>query len=228
MRKTIIAVIAGIAVVAGGFFAGTLIDTETAVAQEDATTTVAPDQDARPEDGRFGERRGPERRGPFGEMIEAAVEYLGMTPEELREALADGGVLADLTDDVDGLVAALVESAQAGLDEAVADGKIDAERAAEISENLEDRVTEFVTTAHERPERQHAGHHMRAGVKEAAEVIGIDASELADGLREGLTVVEIAEANGVSEDTLVDALVDSARERITEWVNKSFEGPAEG
>lgn len=221
MRKTIIATLAGIAIVAGGFFAGTLIDTDTAIAQEDPAVEA-------PIGERPDHRRGEGPRGPLGEMLEAAAEYLDMEPEEIKEALADGGTLADLADgDVEGLVGALMASAEEALDEAVAEGKIDAERAAEVSEGLEERITNFVTSSHERPDRPQVDRHVRGAVQNAAEAIGIDASELADGLRSGMTVVEIAAENGVGEQELIDSLVESATERITEWVNTSFEGPAD-
>ena len=49
-----------------------------------------------------------------------------------------------------------------------------------------------------------------------------------EGLRSGQSVAEIAAENGVDRDTLVDALVASATERINGWVDKTFDGPAEG
>lgn len=225
MRKTIIATLAGIAIVAGGFFAGTLIDTDTAVAQEDPGVE-APAEEQR--EGPREHRRGDGPRGALVDMVETAADFLDMDVEEIKQALAGGSTLADLTDDVDGLVAALVASAEDSLDEAVEDGKIDAERAAEVGEALEERITEFVNSTHERPVRPHADRHIRGAVNEAAEAIGIEAQELVEGLRSGMTVVEVAEANSVSEAELIDALVESATERITEWVNKSFDGPAGG
>jgi hypothetical protein len=52
-----------------------------------------------------------------------------------------------------------------------------------------------------------------------ADAIGIDATDLVAQLAQGETVAEIAEANGVDPQTVVDALVDDYTERVTDWVN---------
>lgn len=185
MRKTIIATLSGIAIVAGGFFAGTLVDTDTAIAQEDPGVEAPADE--RPAGDCTGPRgHGP--RGPLGDMVDTAAGFLGMEAEEIREALADGGTLADLTTDVDGLVAALVASAQASLDGAVEDGRIDAERAAAVSEGLEERITGFVNSPHERPGRGHAERRFGGAVGEAAGGIGTGVSELVNARMSHLNV----------------------------------------
>jgi hypothetical protein len=51
-----------------------------------------------------------------------------------------------------------------------------------------------------------------------AEAIGIDVDQLREQLREGSTVAEIAEANGVDPQTVIDALVADYTERVTEWI----------
>jgi hypothetical protein len=48
----------------------------------------------------------------------------------------------------------------------------------------------------------------------AADAIGIGVRELRDALADGQTLAEIAEANGVSPDTVIDALVEAATERL--------------
>jgi hypothetical protein len=51
-----------------------------------------------------------------------------------------------------------------------------------------------------------------------AEAIGIDVDQLREQLREGSTVAEIAEINGVDPQTVIDALVADYTERVTEWI----------
>jgi hypothetical protein len=53
---------------------------------------------------------------------------------------------------------------------------------------------------------------------EAADAIGIDDDELLDALREGQTIAEVAESNGVDPQTVIDAIVASAQERLDEAV----------
>jgi uncharacterized protein (DUF433 family) len=51
-----------------------------------------------------------------------------------------------------------------------------------------------------------------------AEAIGIDIDTLAEELRDGSTVAEIAEANDVDPQAVIDALVASYTERVTAWI----------
>jgi hypothetical protein len=51
-----------------------------------------------------------------------------------------------------------------------------------------------------------------------AEALGIDAAELREQLGEGATIAEIAEANGVDPQTVIDALVADYTERVTDWI----------
>ena len=53
---------------------------------------------------------------------------------------------------------------------------------------------------------------------DAADVIGVDEDELLDALGEGDTIAELAEENGVDPQTVIDAVVDSVRERLDEAV----------
>ncbi|HSI98364.1 MAG TPA: hypothetical protein VK926_08375 [Gaiellaceae bacterium] len=88
--------------------------------------------------------------GRFGHpgKLDAAATYLGLSEADLRERLADGKTLAEIAADegksVNGLVDALVASAEKKIDDAVAAGRITAERAAELKGNLEKRMTELV------------------------------------------------------------------------------------
>ena len=86
--------------------------------------------------------------GGRGARLEAAAEALGMTTEELRTALSEGSTLAEIAEAegvaLDTLIGALVAEANALLDEAVADGRITEEEAAERREGIEERVTAFV------------------------------------------------------------------------------------
>jgi hypothetical protein len=80
--------------------------------------------------------------------LEQAASYLGLEEQELRERVRGGETLAEIAEDegrsVDGLVDALVRSAQERIDEAVAAGRLDEEHAAELKEELEQRITDLV------------------------------------------------------------------------------------
>lgn len=97
--------------------------------------------------GGFGHHGGFGHPGHFG-GLDAAATYLGLTDAELREQLQDGKTLAEIAEDegksADGLVDALVASAEAKIDEAVEDGRLTDERATELKEGLEERTTDLV------------------------------------------------------------------------------------
>ena len=62
------------------------------------------------------------------------------------------------------------------------------------------------------------GGHGPFGFDAAAEALKLTDEELRTALRQGKTLAEIAEAEGVETDTLVDALVASATERVKQAV----------
>lgn len=99
--------------------------------------------EARPERG-----EGHWGRGHRGEGLEELTDLLGLEPAEIAEALRSGESLADIATaqgvDPQEVIDAMVERVAEHLDEAVADGRIDedaaAERLAEMTERLTDRV----------------------------------------------------------------------------------------
>ena len=128
----------------------TLVDDGTITAdQADAVVAElianAPDRGERREN-REGRR---EARQDRRQAPEAVQELLGLSPEELREQLRDGATLGDIAtaqgidpqDVVDAIVAEMTER----VDAAVADGKLDADAAAERLAEAEQRVSDRVT-----------------------------------------------------------------------------------
>lgn len=95
------------------------------------------------------------------------------------------------------------------LDELVEEGVLSADQA----QTIRDRVAEKVT---ERRGDRPGPRHRKAGAAlgTAAEAIGIDADALAEALRGGQTIAEVAEANGIDPATVIDALVAAGEERI--------------
>ena len=89
------------------------------------------------------------RLGHFGhfELFETAASYLGLTQAELREELRDA-TLAEIAREhgksVDGLVQQLVATQTKRIDEALADGKITEEQAADLEAELGERVEALV------------------------------------------------------------------------------------
>jgi hypothetical protein len=92
---------------------------------------------------------GPHMHGPgFFGAFDAAAEYLGLTPAELREQLASGKSLADVAKaegkSVEGLKNAILDDAKERLDQAVEDGRLTQAQADEILDRLESKIDDLV------------------------------------------------------------------------------------
>lgn len=141
---------------------GALIGSPTAsFAQEsdDSTTTApaSPDSDTPPADPGDCDH-GP--GGPGARPLGTAATALGMTKEELRDALDADTSIADVAAernvDVQKVIDALVAEATARIDQKVADGDITAEQAAARKAELTERITALVN--HDGPPPRHHRH----------------------------------------------------------------------
>lgn len=224
MQKWIIAALAGAAFVAGGFVAGTLGTPDTASAVTDSAATFQTDDtsDLATTTGGPEFHRGRHPGGGHGFLGEVA-EDLGVDTEAFREAVAGGATVAEALEaqgiDPADAAEAMVAAGQEKIDEALASGRIDEERAAGMGEHLAERVDTFLesTPADERFAHRHP--IAAVGIAQVADILGVEADVVADGLRDGRSIAEIAEANGLERDDLVAQLVDGATERIETWID---------
>jgi hypothetical protein len=146
--------------VGGGLALGTLGGSPASAAQSgDETTTTTAEDTATTEDtgttehtGTDAGECGPGRRGGrfVGRLIglTVAADTIGITTDELRDALREGSSIADVAEengvDAQTVIEALVTEATEAIDQRVADGELDAEVAAELQANLEERITDKV------------------------------------------------------------------------------------
>jgi hypothetical protein len=121
------------------------------ITQAQADAVIAAIEEAGPPEG--GGRGGPGMRG--GPGLEAAAGAIGITEDELRTALRDGGTLAEVAEangvDPQAVIDALVAELQTRLDEKVADGDLTQEEADEKLASGTERITERMTST--MPER---------------------------------------------------------------------------
>jgi hypothetical protein len=101
----------------------------------------------------FGGRHG--RGGPGGIGADGEVaEFLGLTPEELREQLQAGATLESLLpagSTVDELVAVIIDDLEEHLADGVEDGRLTQAEADEKLAEATERITERITTAVDGP-----------------------------------------------------------------------------
>ena len=84
----------------------------------------------------------------FGEASDVVTGVLGIDADTLRTELQDGKSLADIATehDVDpqAVIDTLVAEATTQIDQAVTDGRVEADRADELKADLEDHITDLV------------------------------------------------------------------------------------
>jgi uncharacterized protein YidB (DUF937 family) len=158
---------------------------------------------------------------PCREGFADVAEAIGISTDDLHAALRGGQTLAEIAEanDVDPqrVVDVLVANGTERLDAAVAAGRIDQATAEERKANLPDRAANVVNGELERNVHRHP--RASAALRTAADAIGIDARDLRAALRDGQTIAQVAEANGVDPQDVIDALVARSTERITKVVN---------
>jgi lipoate-protein ligase A len=167
--------------------------------------------------------------GPvFLMSFEAAAEYLDLTRAQLRERLEEGQSLADVAraenKSVDGLKRALLNDAEAQLDEAVEEGELTREQANEKLESLREKVDDFVEGDFEAfgppilGMQHHGGPALVVNFEVAADYLGLTDAELRERLEEGQSLAEIARAEDKSVDGLERALLRDAEQRLDDAV----------
>jgi transposase-like protein len=137
---------------ANGVDVQTVIDAMVAAATErlEAAITELPDRIAE-----VVEREGLPDRGPggpghghFGAGLDVAAEAIGIESEALRTALRDGSTIAEVAEandvEVPTVIGALVAASETRIDEAVSNGRLTEDQAAEIKANLPDRIEAMV------------------------------------------------------------------------------------
>ena len=109
--------------------------------------------------------------------------------------------------DTETAVPATIEQVLADL---VAEGVITEEQSTQITAALQERIGAF---------RGHQGGFARGmHLETAAGVIGLEVEALADALRDGQTIAEVAEANGSSATAVIDALVAEMNTKLDQAV----------
>ncbi len=125
--------------------------------------------------------------GRCGQGFEAVAEAIGVSTDELREALRDGQTIAEVAEangtDPQDVIDALVAGGTERLDAAVADGRIDQATADERKEALPDRAADLVNGDLDRDLRRHPGRPV--AVHLVAETIGVSTGDLRAALRDG-------------------------------------------
>lgn len=140
-----------------------------------------------------------------GELVET---YTGLSGQDLREAFANGSTLAELIEangqSVDAYIAEARASIEERLNEAVANGNIDAEAVAERLAQFDENISERLNTVPELRDGPGRDNRGPFGDGELVETYtGLSAEELREAFVNGSTLGELIEANGQSTDAFI-------------------------
>ena len=135
--------------------------------------------------------------GPLGNFVARLAENLGITQDELEGAID--------------------ETQLELVDEALADGRITEDQAAQARERIESGESFFGPLLRNKHQMRHGGGGFHGGAN-VAEFIGVTPAELHEAVQSGQSVVQVAEANGVSEQELTDYLLGEIETKLAEAV----------
>ncbi|MFQ5472762.1 MAG: hypothetical protein ACE5FA_07755, partial [Dehalococcoidia bacterium] len=99
------------------------------------------------------------------------------------------------------------------IDEAVANGDLDADEAQRIKDRIAESDGIFVPRPPDRPPHDRAPVQMLIG-KAATAVLGLEEGELREAYAEGLSLLDIALANGFTEEEFTEALLDEIQAQL--------------
>ena len=177
----------------------------------------------------LGSRRGDAVRGapgPFG-RLDILTDVLGMTPQEISEAVAGGETVAtlaaekgiDLAEIITEFVNRPLPSIAGRLSKAIENGDLTQQEADERLDNMQERLGEMLAKGMSpafgpgHGVRPDGGHH-----EALSDVLGLSPEEIHEALADGQTMTAIIESQGLKLDEVVDALAEPFAERWAQAV----------
>jgi polyhydroxyalkanoate synthesis regulator phasin len=160
--------------------------------------------------------------------LKVAATTIGIEPKELWKAIKDGQSVAEVATSHNVapqvVIDAVVAAADKRVDDAVAAGKLDADRAATVKTKISEKVNQLANgkltdKAKHRIEKAKVRRHARRGAgRIAADVIGIEPKDLAAGLKDGKSVAAIAQSHSVDPQKVIDAVVAAGSKKVDDAV----------
>jgi hypothetical protein len=151
-----------------------------------------------------------------GGLLNAAAEYLELSPLELRAEVRTGKSLAQVATmqgkSVSALKAALLTAFRASIDTALTSGRLDPARAQKLVARAPAIVERLVQRT---PNARAKRAHVRGGMlKVAGDYLGLSPKELVYELRSGTSLADVANARGKSVDGLERALFAAFKAKV--------------
>jgi hypothetical protein len=186
-------------------------------------------QDGRPNRGNRGGHGGLDMMLDMADIVTNAT---GLTMQEIRQQVADGAILAEVIEANGGSVDAVIAEAMTAIEERIAEaqenGSISEERAVQMLENLEQRLTDAVNGAGgfmgrgggmmgNWGERGFFAPHLAQAVAAAT---GLEPQDILTQVQSGASLASILTDNDVNVDTFVAEQTAQYEERLTGLVEE--------
>jgi hypothetical protein len=160
--------------------------------------------------------------GRCGPVAAAVVDAVGIPAEDVRAARAEGQTLAQLAEangvDPQVVIDVIVWVRSSRIDLQVARGEINDGQAELRKHRLPEQAAEYVNNPID-PDRVQGRTRGRLVTARAARTIGVPATDLRAAMSEGQSIADVATANGVDPEDVIDELVAHSTQRITAFVN---------
>ncbi len=157
------------------------------------------------------------------QALDLAAKTIGVTPADLAKELKAGKSVADVATEHNvqpqNVIDALVHAADQKIETAETAGKITAEQASKLEAKVPTLVTKLVNAQHpgaivHAKFRQDLRRFRKEAVQLAAKTIGIPPADLVKELKAGKSVADVATEHNVQPQTVIDALVQAADQKI--------------
>jgi uncharacterized protein (DUF433 family) len=161
------------------------------------------------------------RRGHGARLaLQTAATTIGVSPQDLAGQIRGGKTVAAVATehnvDPNSVVNAVVAALTQQIDQAVAQGKIDGNRADQAKQKLPNFANRFVNETKSMRGRGHA--ILKDAANAAAKEIGVSVADLKQARKDGKSIAQVAKDHNKSVDDVVNAIVKQATSDIDQAV----------
>ncbi|HEX3668032.1 MAG TPA: hypothetical protein VHY55_02635 [Acidimicrobiia bacterium] len=161
------------------------------------------------------------RRGHGARLaLQTAATTIGLSPQDLAGQIRGGKTVAAVATehsvDPGSVVNAVVAALTQRIDQAAAQGKIDANRAEQAKQKLPNVANRFVNETKSKRGRGRA--ILKDAANAAAKEIGVSVADLKQARKDGKSIAQVAKDHNKSVDDVVNAVVKQATSDIDQAV----------
>jgi len=154
--------------------------------------------------------------------LQTAATTIGVSPQDLAGQIRGGKTVAAVATehsvDPGSVVNAVVAALTQRIDQAAAQGKIDANRADQAKQKVPDIANRFVNQTKSKQSQGGRRAVLKDAANAAAKEIGISVADLKQARKDGKSIAQVAKDHNKSVDDVVNAIVKQATSDIDQAV----------